>query len=69
MERTDYTIAHFQGWMDWCKMPGLGLDFNPTYFSHPLAADGFTLSHCDERVRKSWIQHGIACRNSCRAVG
>ncbi|MDQ3623193.1 MAG: L-rhamnose isomerase, partial [Verrucomicrobiota bacterium] len=42
IERTDYTIEHFQGWVDWCKARGLGFDFNPTYFAHPLACDGFT---------------------------
>ena len=62
VERTDYTIEHFQGWVDWCKAHGLGFDFNPTYFAHPLAADGFTLSHRDESVRQYWIGHGIACR-------
>ena len=57
--------AHFQGWIDWCKSLGLGFDFNPTCFSHPLAADGFTLSHQNEDVRDFWIEH---CRR-CREVG
>ena len=48
--------------MDWCKSRGLGLDFNPSYFSHPLAADGLTLSHPDCAIREFWIRHGIACR-------
>lgn len=38
------------------------MDFNPTYFSHPLAADGFTLAHPNKAVRQFWINHGIACR-------
>ncbi len=62
VERTDLTVAHFQGWIDWCRARGLGFDFNPTYFAHPLAADGFTLSHRDENVRQFWIAHGRACR-------
>ncbi|MBW8780503.1 MAG: L-rhamnose isomerase [Verrucomicrobia bacterium] len=62
VERTDYGIEHFQGWVDWCKARGLALDFNPTYFAHPLAADGFTLSHRDAGVRRYWIEHGITCR-------
>jgi L-rhamnose isomerase len=62
VERNEYTIEHFQGWVDWCKARGLGLDFNPTYFGHPLAAEGVTLSHRDETVRRFWIEHGIACR-------
>jgi L-rhamnose isomerase len=69
VERTDYTAAHFQGWIDWCKALGLGLDFNPTYFSHPLAADGFTLSHRDKSVRQYWIDHGIACRKIAAEAG
>lgn len=62
VERTDYTIGHFQRWVDWCREHGLGFDFNPTYFAHPLAAEGFTLAHRDASVRRYWIEHGIACR-------
>lgn len=53
---------HFAGWLDWAKANNHGLDFNPTCFSHPLAADGFTLSHRDPAVRQFWIEHCIACR-------
>ena len=60
--RSEYTIGQFQGWVDWCKAQGLGLDFNPSYFAHPLASDGLTLSHQDKGVRQYWIEHGIACR-------
>ena len=52
---------HFAKWVEFAKERGLGLDFNPSYFSHPLAADGLTLSHPDEKIRKFWIKHGIAC--------
>jgi len=69
IERPDYTIAHFQTWIDWCKEQGLGFDFNPTYFSHPLAAGGFTLSHRDPGVRRYWIDHGIACRRIAAEAG
>jgi L-rhamnose isomerase len=62
VERDQITTAHFQGWIDWAKERGLGLDFNPTYFSHPLANDGATLSHRDPAVRQFWIDHGIASR-------
>ena len=62
IDRNEYSPAQFQGWIDWCKERGMGMDFNPSYFSHPLADDGLTLSHPDEAVRKFWIQHGIACR-------
>lgn len=60
--RDKLTDANFRVWMDWAKARGLGLDFNPTFFSHPLAADGFTLSHSDANVRRFWIDHGRACR-------
>ena len=69
VERSAYTAALFQSWIDWCKQRGLGLDFNPTYFSHPLADDGFTLSHPDSGVRQFWIEHGIACRKIGEEIG
>jgi L-rhamnose isomerase len=53
---------HFSGWKDWAKAGGHGVDFNPTCFSHPLAADGFTLAHRDPAVRQFWIEHCIASR-------
>ena len=62
VDRNGYTSAHFQGWIDWCKERGMGMDFNPSYFSHPLANGGFTLSHPDDAIRQFWIEHGIACR-------
>ncbi|MGR6128156.1 L-rhamnose isomerase [Paenibacillus sp. SER-28] len=54
---------HFQNWVDWAKQQGLGLDFNPTLFSHPKAEDGFTLSHKDSKIRDFWITH---CKKSRR---
>jgi L-rhamnose isomerase len=69
VERTDLTPEHFQGWIDWAKEYGLGLDFNPTYFAHPKADDGLTLSHPDEGIRQFWIDHGIACRKIGAAMG
>ena len=60
--RDALTIDHFRGWLEWARAKGLGLDFNPTFFSHPLAADGFTLSHPDRSVQEFWIEHGRACR-------
>jgi L-rhamnose isomerase len=47
----------------------VGLDFNPTYFSHPKAADGFTLTSRDEGIRRFWVEHGIACRKIGEAFG
>jgi L-rhamnose isomerase len=62
VERNKIEPRHFSGWIDWAKANGHGLDFNPTCFSHPLAADGFTLSHRDPAVRRFWVEHCIACR-------
>jgi len=60
---------HFARWMDWAVDRGLGLDFNPSFFAHPLASDGFTLSHPDPGVRRFWIGHGRACREIGAAMG
>ncbi|RIX50009.1 L-rhamnose isomerase [Paenibacillus nanensis] len=53
---------HFQKWVDWAKEQGLGLDFNPTCFSHDKSKDGFTLSHSDTEIRRFWIDHCKASR-------
>ncbi|WP_276352041.1 L-rhamnose isomerase [Cohnella caldifontis] len=53
---------HFERWADWAKAQGLGLDFNPTCFSHEKSEDGFTLSHADPEIRRFWIDHCKASR-------
>ena len=65
VDRDEITPTHFKNWIAWAKANGLGLDFNPTCFSHPKAADGFTLSHRDQGIRQFWIEH---CRRS-REIG
>ncbi|MZI95656.1 L-rhamnose isomerase [Vibrio sp. CAIM 722] len=62
VERDQIEPKHFASWVEWAKEQNIGLDFNPTLFSHPLADDGFTLSHPDEKVRRFWIDHVKACR-------
>lgn len=62
VERTDLRPEHFANWVSWAKEKGHGLDFNPTCFSHPKAASGFTLSSYDPGIRRFWIEHCIACR-------
>jgi len=69
VDRNEITVAHFQSWIDWAKANGLGMDFNPTYFSHAKANDGFTLSHPDKGIRDFWIEHGIACRKIAAEIG
>jgi len=61
VDRDALLPEHFAKWADWAVEQGIGLDFNPTYFSHPLSDKG-TLSAADEDVRAFWIRHGIACR-------
>lgn len=53
---------HFEKWVSWAKKQGLGLDFNPTCFSHPMADSGFTISSADPKVRAFWIEHCKRCR-------
>jgi L-rhamnose isomerase len=62
VDRDEIGPEHFKGWLDWARDRGIGMDFNPTCFAHPMAADGFTLSHPKKQVRNFWIDHCIACR-------
>lgn len=61
VDRDKLSPVHFRKWAEWSRKNGIALDFNPTFFAHPLAADQ-TLSSPDKRVRFFWINHGIACR-------
>ncbi|GAK60999.1 L-rhamnose isomerase [Candidatus Vecturithrix granuli] len=69
VERNNFQPKHFSRWIDWAKERKLGLDFNPSYFSHPKADAGFTLTSTDEGIRQFWIEHGIACRKIGEAFG
>lgn len=69
VDRDQIGPEHFQGWMDWAKDQDVRLDFNPTYFAHKKADDGFTLSHSNAGIRQFWIDHGIACRKIAAAMG
>ena len=60
-DRNKLSPKNFEPWVKWAKKTGVKLDFNPTFFSHPMAADGLTLSNPDPKVRKFWIEHGIRC--------
>lgn len=60
--RNELRPEHFAPWVDYAKEKGIGLDFNPTYFSHPMSESGWTLSSPDQAVRDFWVEHGIACR-------
>ena len=69
VDRDEIEPRHFQTWIDWARRKKLGLDFNPTCFAHPMAADGFTLSHRDPRVRAFWIEHCRRARRIGAAMG
>lgn len=60
--RNEIRPQHFAGWVEWAKQRGLGLDFNPSCFSHELSADGFTLAHGNAEIRQFWIEHCQASR-------
>ena len=61
VDRDAYTIEQFQTWVDWAKERGMGLDFNPTFFSHPKMDGDFSLSSFDKGTRDFWVEHGIRC--------
>jgi len=67
--RTEIQPEHYANWIDWAKEQGIGMDFNHTFFSHPKADSGFTLSSYDEGIRRFWIEHGIACRKIAEHIG
>jgi len=69
VDRNELDPAHFQSWIEWAKERNMGMDFHPTFFGHPTADDGFTLSHSDEGIRRFWLEHGIACRKIGAAFG
>ena len=61
VDRDKLEPKHFKKWVAFAKKHGMGLDFNPTFFSHPMADSGLTLSSPDENIRNFWIEHGKAC--------
>jgi L-rhamnose isomerase len=69
VDRDKIEVKHFQGWIDWAKKRKIGLDFNCTCFSHPLADDGFTLSSKNPRIRKFWVEHNRRCREIAAEMG
>jgi L-rhamnose isomerase len=62
VERNALEPAHFANWIAWAKKLGIGMDFNETFFSHPMARAGFTLASRDKAVRDYWIEHTQRCR-------
>ena len=69
VERDQIQIGHFAKWIDWAKKLGVGIDFNPSCFGHPMAASGFTLGSKDEEIRQFWIRHVKVCREIAAHIG
>lgn len=69
VDRDRLEYQHFAPWVEFAKENGLGIDFNPTVFSHPMLKDGLSLSSPDEGVRRFWIGHCIACRKIAQRIG
>lgn len=69
VDRNEIEVKHFQSWIDWTKQQQIGLDFNPTCFSHPFANDGFTLSSKNENYRRFWVEHVKRTRQIAAEMG
>ena len=68
VDRDALEPKHFSCWIAWAKAEKIGLDFNSTFFAHPKAVDGRTLSHSDRAIRQFWVRHGIASRRIAAAI-
>ncbi len=69
VDRNEIRPEHFSNWINWAKSNGMGMDFNPTCFSHPKANGGFTLASPDKGIRDFWIEHCIASREISAVMG
>ncbi|MFA6682398.1 MAG: L-rhamnose isomerase [Sphaerochaeta sp.] len=69
VDRDQIEEKHYQGWLDWAKKNDVHIDFNGTFFSHPLADDGYTLASKDEEIRRFWIEHEKRCRKIAAWIG
>jgi L-rhamnose isomerase len=69
IELDEIEPVHFESWVNWAKKEGIGLDFNPTLFSHPMAASGFTLSSNDDHIRSFWVRHVKQSRKVAQYFG
>lgn len=69
VDRDAYTVDLFSDWLSWAKQKDIGLDFNPTFFSHPMMDGDFSLASRDEKVRDFWVEHGKRCREIGQEFG
>ncbi|MHC4212130.1 MAG: L-rhamnose isomerase [Planctomycetota bacterium] len=69
VERNEILPEYCSNWIGWGKEEDVKIDFNHTFFSHPKAASGFTLSSYDKSIREFWIEHAMACRKIAEHIG
>jgi L-rhamnose isomerase len=69
VDRDRLTIDNFRNWLDWAKQNKIGLDFNPTFFSHQLADSGYTLSSKEPEIRRFWVEHAKRSREIAAGFG
>lgn len=69
VDRDQIEPEHFDNWIDWANDQKVGLDFNPTFFSHPKAESGYTLASADKGIQDFWIEHGVRCRKISEHIG
>lgn len=68
-DRDQLTYEDYRPWVEWAREQGFGIDFNPTFFSHPRVNHGLTVSSPDAETREFWIRHGICCRQIAERIG
>lgn len=69
VDRDEFTVEQFAGWLAWAKAKKMGLDLAPAFYSHPKLDHGLSLSHPDAAIRRFWVRHGIACRKIGEVFG
>lgn len=69
VDRDAVTFDNFATWVDWANERNMGIDFNPTFFGHPKAADGCPLTNRDDGIRDFWVEHGRRCREIAARIG
>lgn len=69
VDRDEIEPKHFDTWIQWANAQKVGLDFNPTFFSHKNCKDGFSIAHKDKSIREFWIEHGRRCRRISEYMG
>lgn len=69
VDRDQVEPAHFASWVEWAGQQAISLDFNSTFFAHPRADSGFTLSNTDRGIRDFWVEHSKRCREISAFLG